>query len=213
MRVGQTLYGETHPGYPAPEMKNLRGRVVELRDQAGLVFSDDYDFKGNLRESRRRLAQDYKNTLDWPWLGTVPLEPETYTSRTRYDALNRPIQLIAPHAAGGKVNVIQPGYNDANLLERIEVWLDWVDPGPLHLPEPDGLLDPNIQAPSLVGVVDIDYDAKGQRMVIAYGNGATTTYTYDTLTFRLTHLLTRRDAANSTAKPPAKPGRMAKAML
>jgi RHS repeat-associated protein len=197
MRVGRTVYGETHPGYPDPEAKNLRGKVVELRDQAGQVFSDDYDFKGNLRESRRRLAQDYKNTLDWPWPATVPLEPETYASRTRYDALNRPIQLIAPHAARAKVNVIQPAYNDANLLERIDVWLDWKDPAPPPpLAEPDRLVDPTIQAPSPVGVTGIDYDARGQRLLIEYRNNATTRYTYDPLTYRLTHLLTRRSAAD-----------------
>ncbi|HEX8116270.1 MAG TPA: RHS repeat-associated core domain-containing protein, partial [Pyrinomonadaceae bacterium] len=44
-------------------------------------------------------------------------------------------------------------------------------------------------------VTDIDYDAKGQRTLIDYGNGVRTTYSYDPLTFRLVRLLTRRDAA------------------
>ena len=41
-------------------------------------------------------------------------------------------------------------------------------------------------------VQDIDYDAKGQREKIVYGNGATTEYAYDPLTFRLTHMVTTR---------------------
>ena len=41
-------------------------------------------------------------------------------------------------------------------------------------------------------VTNIDYDAKGQRELIAYGNGAQTAYEYDPLTFRLTRLLTTR---------------------
>ena len=43
-------------------------------------------------------------------------------------------------------------------------------------------------------VTNIDYNAKGQRERIAYGNGATTTYDYDPLTFRLTRLMTTRPA-------------------
>ena len=62
-------------------------------------------------------------------------------------------------------NVIQPRYNEANLLESIAVWLRRDD-------APDGLLDPDTadQKP----VTDIDYNAKGQRTVIAYGNGVVT---------------------------------------
>jgi RHS repeat-associated protein len=182
MVIGRSIYGETRPN---PEVNNLRGKVVELRDQAGVVTSDEYDFKGNLLRSQRRLAQSYKTTLDWS--GVVPLEPETYTSRTRYDALNRPIQLIAPHSdqPGATVNVIQPIYNEANLLEQVHAWLN-------RNAEPAGWLDP--ATANLHAVTDIDYDAKGQRQRIGYGNGARTTYTYDPLTFRLAHLLTRRDA-------------------
>ena len=193
--VGRSVYGETHPN---PEATNLRGKVVELRDQAGIVTSDDYDFKGNLLRSRRRLAQSYKTTLDWS--GAVPLEPETYTSRTRYDALNRPIQLIAPHSdqAGTTVNVTQPIYNEANLLEQVHAWLN-------RNAEPAGWLDP--ATANLHAVTDIDYNAKGQRLLIAYGNGARTTHTYDPVTFRLAHMLTRRNAfafpADCPHPPPA----------
>ena len=62
--VGRTVYGETRPN---PEANNLRGKVVQLFDQAGVVTSDDYDFKGNLLRSQRQLAQDYKTTLNWPY--------------------------------------------------------------------------------------------------------------------------------------------------
>ena len=41
-------------------------------------------------------------------------------------------------------------------------------------------------------VTDIDYNAKGQRERIAYGNGVATTYAYDPLTFRLIRLHTLR---------------------
>ena len=81
-------------------------------------------------------------------------------------------------------------FNEANLLERVDVWLE-------RAAEPAALLDPAADAPSPVGVANIDYDAKGQRMRIDYKNGASTVYSYDPLTFRLTQLLTRRNAAPS----------------
>jgi hypothetical protein len=91
LMIGRTVYGES---WPDPEAKNQRGKVVQLFDQAGVVTSDDYDFKGNLLSSRRQLARDYKTTLDW---ATSPeLEPETFTGSTTYDALNRPLTATSP---------------------------------------------------------------------------------------------------------------------
>ena len=113
------------------------------------------------------------------------LEDETFVSRISYDALNRPTQIIAPHSAAGpvRINVTQPGYNEAGLLERLDVWLNRdAEPGELLA---TGTADQH-------AVKNIDYNAKGQRELIAYGNGATTTYAYDEDTFRLTHLRTTR---------------------
>ena len=197
--VERSTYGES---LPDPEANNLRGKVVEIRDQAGIAVHDEYDFKGNPLRSLRQVAQSFKGTLDWS--GPLPLEPEVHVSRTRYDALNRPIQWIAPHSqqAGTTINVIQRIYNDANLLEKVHVWLD-------RDVEPDGWLDPDTA--SLHAVTNIEYDAKGQRMLVDYGNGARTTYTYDPLTFRLARKVTRRNVAAfpddcPASEPPGWPG-------
>jgi RHS repeat-associated protein len=191
--IGRSIYGE---GRPNPEDDNLRGKVAELNDQAGKVTNTRIDFKGNVLCSQRRLARDYKATLDWS--DAVPLEPQTYTSCTRYDALNRTTQLIAPHSdqPDTQFNVIQPGYNEANLLDKVDAWLS-------QEAKPDNLLDP--ATANLHVVTDTDYDVKGQRLQIAYGNGATTSYTYDPLTFRLTHLLTRRNTTSFPGDCPQMP--------
>lgn len=182
--VVRTGYGEERPN---PEDDNLRGKVVELDDQAGVVTSDRYDFKGKLVQSHRRLALEYRTALDWS--GAVPLEAQAYTGHTRYDALDRVTQSITPHSdePGAQISVVQPRYNDANLLEQVDTWFD-------QGAEPDGLLDP--ATADLHAVTDVDYDAKGQRVLIAYGNGARTTFAYDPLTFRLTQLLTHRAASS-----------------
>ena len=54
-------------------------------------------------------------------------------------------------------------------------------------------------APRRSFVTNIDYNAKGQRTLIAYANGAETTYEYDPLTFRLTQLKTTRAGPDATA--------------
>src|SRR5262249_37834272 len=51
----------------------------------------------------------------------------------------------------------------------------------------------------------IDYDAKGQRLRIDYKNNASTVYSYDPLTFRLTQLQTTRRAADFPGDDPAPP--------
>ncbi len=113
------------------------------------------------------------------------LEAEIFSSSTSFDALNRPIQLVAPHSdqPGAKFNIIRPGYNEANLLERVDVWLQQAS-------EPAALLDPVTATEHIVK--NIDYNAKRQRTRIEYGNGVRTDYTYDEDTFRLTKLLTIR---------------------
>ena len=202
------VYGERHPD---AEEKNLRGRAYLHLDQAGVVTSDEFDFKGNSLAGSRRLAKEYKNAIDWTPVNAVlpadatrklslaelaavaavltPLaEQETFTHRTRYDALNRAVQMIPPHSDETKLNVVQPAYNDAGLLERVDVWLS--------VAEPTTLLDPATVPPEAnVGVGDIDYDAKGQRLRIEYKNGVATDYDYDPETYRLTRLHTRRGPA------------------
>jgi RHS repeat-associated protein len=210
--VDKIEYGEPSPNAtPAEEAEaqrlNLRTRIYQHFDSAGVATNsrldangnptEAYDFKGNPLHSTRRLVSDYTAIPDW--LLNPQFDAETFEGSTRYDALNRPIQSIALHSslARAKRNVIQPVFNEANLLERVDVWLE-------RVAEPAGLLDPNNLAPSSVGVADIDYDAKGQRIRIDYKTeDATiirTTYAYDRQTFRLTHLYTRRGVDPQTAQ-------------
>jgi hypothetical protein len=179
----KTVYGDTLGALPIPEQTNHRGQPYQVFDGTGVVISEAYDFKGNLLRSSRQLCGDYKQAPDWQ--RNPELEDERFGSSTRYDALNRPIQMTAPHSDrdGVKCNILRPGYNQANLLERIDAWLQQDE-------EPGDLLDPQ-QADHHV-VRDIDYDAKGQRTLIEYGNGAVTGYDYDPLTFRLTRMRTTR---------------------
>jgi RHS repeat-associated protein len=182
------VYGEQHP---QDELRNLRGKLYLHLDQAGVVSSEAHDFKGNLLRATRRLAQEYKQAINWSTVNAaipadsttkfIPttleaalapqLEADTYTSHTTYDALNRPLTMISPDGS-----VYHPTFNEANLLDKVDVNLRG--------------------AAAMPFVTNIDYDAKGQRERIVYGNGALTTYEYDPFTFRLIHLKTTRPTSS-----------------
>jgi RHS repeat-associated protein len=165
----RTVYGE---GQGAAN--NHRTRVFQVFDGAGVVTSEAYDFKGNLLRSRRDLLPNYKQAVDWQQ-NPVPNDG-TFTSSTAYDALNRPTNVTAPDNS-----TYHPTYNEANLLDKVEVNLR-------------GEKDATGKLVWKPFVTNINYNAKGQRELIVYGNGAQTHYEYDPLTFRLTRLRTTRPA-------------------
>ncbi len=178
--VERRVYGETHPDANA----NLRGKLYRVYDGAGVATSARYDFKGNLLAGNRRFARDYKAAPDWSALAGLSdpsgiaaaaeplLEPAPpLISQAEYDALGRLTTTTTPDGS-----VYRAAFNQANLLERVEVRLQGA-------------------ADATPFVTNIDYNAKGQRVRIAYGNGATAGYSYDPRTFRLTNLQTTRPAS------------------
>ncbi len=191
------VYGDTlGNGLVDVLILNLCGKTYQHYDTAGIATSlgrnpltgteEAYDFNGNLLRSTRQLVKDYKTTPDWSQ--NPDLETETFTSSTRYDALNRPIQLVAPHSnhPDARINIVRPAYNEANLLECVDVWLD-------QTAESTTLLYPSTA--NLKAITNIDYDAKGQRVRIDYNEAnhpIVTQYTYDKDTFRLTGMLSTR---------------------
>jgi RHS repeat-associated protein len=174
--AGEALFDQSIYGEGQPAALNARTRVFQHADAAGVVtnkgtnpvsgLDEGFDFKGNLLRSSRGFFSDY---IALPNLTTPPPTPDLFASSSRYDALNRPVALTTPD-----LSVIQPTYNEANLLETVNVLLRGA-------------------AAATPFVTNIDYDAKGQRMLIVLGSANTQTeYTYDPLTFRLTNLTTTR---------------------
>ncbi|MFH0730302.1 MAG: SpvB/TcaC N-terminal domain-containing protein [Pseudomonadota bacterium] len=173
---------------------NLRGKLYKHCDSAGIIINlgrnpdteteEAFDFKGNLLRSTRQLIGKFKEIPDWS--RDPELEKEIFSSATTYDALNRPVMQTTPNTPAMKPSVIRIGYNEANLLERVDANLR-------------NEKDPNGDLKWTLFVTNIDYDAKGQRTLIEYGCGALpgrkevrTLYSYDPETFRLSHLRTTR---------------------
>ena len=108
------------------------------------------------------------------WAQAPSLEAGLFVSSTAFDALNRVISATTPDKS-----IYRPAFNEANLLEKVNVHLRGA-------------------AAATAFVTNIDYNARGQRTRIDYANGASTSYEYDAPTFRLTHL--------STTRPPVANG-------
>lgn len=164
----QYQYGE---GVSNDKKNNLRGRIYHHYDTAGLAVNEGFDFKGNRLATTRTLLKDYKSIPDWA--ASPVLESENFDEETAYDALSRPIQIVAADKS-----IFIFGYNPAGLLNTVDVRIR------------------GAAAPTSF-VTGIDYDAKGQRARIVYGNNTTTQYTYDPQTYRLTRLLTTGAGGNA----------------
>lgn len=147
---------------------NHRTRVYQVFDGAGIVTSVTYDFKGNMLEGRRDLLPDYTQAVDW--LLSPVANDGSYTTRNTFDALNRPTSAISPDGS-----IYRATFNEVNLLDRVDVNLRGA-------------------VAATPFITNIDYDAKGQRERIVYGNGVQSTYQYDPLTLRLINMQTRRPA-------------------
>ena len=188
-----TIYGDRHPEAAA---RNLGARKFQQLDSAGVVTALRYDFKGNPLEIKRVLARQYKQRTDWspvealldPALpaflnisaveqayAVLTLTDQAFTSRGVFDALNRQTETITPDGS-----IVKHSFNEANFLEQILIQLDGEEQA----------------VPVIKGV---SYNAKGQRILVSYENGAATTFEYDPKTFRLRRLRTTRPATMSDA--------------
>lgn len=154
-------YGEAAPNAVAA---NLRGRLWQHRDTAGLIIAGPYDDKGNLLKASRQLCADFKTTPDWNV--TPALEADVFTTRTRCDALNRPVESTAPDGS-----ITKPDYNEAGLIEAVNAVAD---------------------GGTFKVVTDISYNAKGQRLSVTHGNGVRSTFEYEKETSRLLRIFTAR---------------------
>ncbi|MFE7074810.1 SpvB/TcaC N-terminal domain-containing protein [Streptomyces sp. NPDC057620] len=186
--------------------RNLLGRAILHRDEAGQVATGSVDFKGNVVQSTRTVIADapllatYERAaatdwqvqpfrVDWtPGAGQTQaqrdaqlLEPTSYVTSTQYDALNRVKRSFLPADAEGDRHVLYHTYDRAGALEQVQL---------------DGT----------VHVRRIAYDAKGRRSLIAYGNGVMTRYAYDPYTLRLARLRSERCAVvDATTYRPTGP--------
>jgi RHS repeat-associated protein len=163
VEVGRTVYGES---VPDPETGNRRDKVVQVFDQSGVVTCEAYDFKGNLVASRRQLASEFRTLIDWS--ANPVLETEVFSSSAAFDALSRPVAVTSPDQS-----IYTPVYARDNRVTAVDVRLAGAAAATRFLNH-------------------VEYDARGQRQRVEFGNGVITRIEYDPLTLRLARLTTER---------------------
>jgi RHS repeat-associated protein len=190
-------YGDgSDPNQPGSERAanqaaNRLGKLYKHYDEAGMLTFEIYDFKGNILEKLRQVISDATILavftppppnwqvsafrVDWqPPAGTTLddlanrlLDATQYWVSLTYDALNRVQSMLYPQDVSATRKALLPHYNRAGALESVKL---------------DGA----------VYVEHIAYNAKGQRMLTALGNGIMTRQTYDPKTFRLLRMRTEQ---------------------
>jgi RHS repeat-associated protein len=185
------VYGDS-TGAPQSADSNRLGRLFRHYDEAGLAEIPTYDFKGNVLASTRQTLSDrfllsvvddpartdwalHTPRVDWDAAVQPELDAAGYTSRAAYDALNRIKWAELPACANGERYRLQPSYNAAAALQGLSLI---------------GPLDAGGNGPASVYVERMAYDARGQCVLIAYGNGVMTRYAHDPRTSRLARLRT-----------------------
>lgn len=167
-------YGESHllpDRSNAADLQalNALGKPINHFDTGGLVLTPQYDFKGQPTRTTRKLFRHYKSVADWTEENLEnDLENESFTFITETDALGRITRQTAPDGS-----IRTPSYNEAGLLNGESV---------AHA-------DPAL---AITYIKDIDYNEKGQRNKVIYGNDVITRFYYDQETFRLNRLETKR---------------------
>ncbi len=152
------------------QVRNILGQVIRHYDTGGLLDTPDYDFKGQPVITTRKLFRKYREVANWTDASLAgDLEPHAgFTVVTETDALGRIVLQTAPDGS-----VITPFYNEAGLLNS------------------ETVQHPGI-VPASVYIKDIDYNEKGQRERIVYGNDVNIQFYYDKETFRLNRLESKR---------------------
>ena len=170
--IEKIVYGESRPD--AFE-KNLRGQVFKHYDSSGLITHKAFDLKGNLVEANRQLTQTYDaEIIDWT---TEEPSEEIFIQKTAYDALNRITKLENWHLEGRLPGIYTPKYNERGILKSETL---------------------SVNGQLTEAIRNIEYNAKGQKTRVQYGNGTTTCYHYDIENFRLKQLRTTRTSPGDT---------------
>jgi RHS repeat-associated protein len=162
------LYGEDASVTQAKE-KNLKGQLVKHYDQAGTREVKLAIPGGTPVIVERRLLAQFTSEPNWNNPATVALGAHTYISEYTYDALGRPVQQKLPDNTTRKFI-----FNEGGGVQKVVVTTA------------DGVLN------EVELLKNTSYDAKGLRQTTLLGNDVETEYTYNTETFRMKRLRSRR---------------------
>lgn len=180
--VERKIYGET---VPSSDTKNLRGQVVLILDQSGSSSVEELDFKGNIISTAQRLATGHKMTLDWSSADEIVslrnqstlnvgalnnlldnmLDPTSFQSTKKYGATNQVLAYTSPASSSETQSTFRLNYE---MLELVSI--DCNIRNATDDASGDLVWTPTTKR--------LEYDARGKRTLIEYGNNVLTSYQY-----------------------------------
>ena len=170
-------YGDADPDRQAARSARRLGRLWTHLDEAGLATVESYDLTGAVTELTRRVVSDGALaaadagggwTADWATMALDDvLDRREDRTSMRNDALGRAFEVTAPEDAEGHRPRLLATFSRSGALRAVQ-------------------RDDEAHVRLLVR------NARGQRVLLALGNGLVTRYAYDPDTFRLVRLRTER---------------------
>ncbi len=179
------VYGDDAEFPMAAKETNHLGKSYKNYDESGLATAINYDFKGNVLARTKQVIKDslllgainagagtgwvvspYR--VDWtltPWNEEADLLEGNYRSDVKFDAVNRVVETEYPINIASIRQKVTPTYNRAGALEKVEF-------------------------EGTTYIQHIAYNAKGQKLLVVWGNGLMTRCHYDKKTFRLKRIRT-----------------------
>ncbi len=174
--TGFYRYGNT-----SQKVNNQVGRPTHSFDESGFYYNADYDFKGNLLKKEHRFINDEllegTSRFKVDWLNTHNPNNDTgavFETNYGYDALNRLVVNALPEDVDGDHKKIYITYSRSGALSKVTLGEEEY-------------------------VKEIAYNAKGQRLLISFGNGVMNRYTYDPKNFRLLRMKAEKYTFSETA--------------
>ncbi len=142
--------------------QGFRNKVVRTRDQAKVSVVHEYDVQGNAIRGEQQLVHEYKKNTNWSHVEDVALETEVFQWAVVYDALGRVV--VTTRADGSTVTNT---YSQRGLLSGVAG----------SIPGTTGAA-----SNTSVFIKSSEFNARGQRTVVYYGNGTKSEMQYDPLT-------------------------------
>ncbi|KAK0651019.1 virulence plasmid 65kDa B protein-domain-containing protein, partial [Cercophora newfieldiana] len=153
------VYGE---GQEDAERRNLRGKLYECRDQGTVLKSLEYDYLGNAVRESQQLVRAYKGVVDWA-AADVEMEERAFVWQQKFDALGRNVSKTR---------------SDGSVVTNV-----WDAGGRMVGLRVSGGRGAKSEGHIIRG---IEYNARGQRVRVKFGNGSECRYTYHPTSFWMT---------------------------
>ncbi|KAI0410906.1 65kDa B protein-domain-containing protein [Xylaria grammica] len=170
--ITRWIFGEKHP---AAAKNNLLTRPYQRYDQAGMTQSDEYDHRGNCTKSSIRIAENYKEILDWSKEGDEKpsLQKEVFSYASTFNLRDQESHTVLPDGSS-----THRTYGQDGKLRGLQF---------THTSSP---------SKSICSIDRIAYTPDGNREQVEYGNKTLKTFEFEEISRQLKRSEIRRQGSS-----------------